>query len=308
MYPILLTPIHKKMIWGSESWEISCRPNEMGLIENGTASGEAFGDYIKQNPAAILGTRFANNERFPLLVKIIDAKEQLSVQVHPNDAYAKSKGEADSGKSEMWYIIKPPNDEHLIIGLTPGTTREKLAEAYKNGTVENHLNRLRVKTGDIVNIPAGLVHAITPGTIVAEIQQNSDITYRLYDYNRLDPEGNPRQLHVEDALAVSDYEGKLPKAIAPETDIVQKGANQLIRSISDEYFTIYKYILVEPLAEETNPKEFTIFTCVEGDAVIEASSLTIELPAGRSVFIPAAMGAYTILPKNEKTILLKSHP
>ncbi|MCL2216757.1 MAG: class I mannose-6-phosphate isomerase [Defluviitaleaceae bacterium] len=308
LYPILLRPIFKKMIWGSESWEITCRPDEMGIIENGPAAGEAFAHYIGRNSSGVLGTRFGPESRFPLLVKIIDAKERLSVQVHPTDAYAKAKGETDSGKSEMWYIIKPPECGFLIIGLKPSVTRESLAAAYKNGTVESCLNRLRVREGDIVNIPAGLVHAITAGTIVAEIQQNSDITYRLYDYNRTDDQGKTRPLHIEDALAVSDYEGKIPKTAASAIETTKIGANLLTRVISDEYFDIKKYELSGPLNESSNRSEFAIFTCVEGDAVIEAEGISVEIPMGRSVFLPAALGSYTIRPKDKLAVLLKCNP
>jgi len=296
------------MIWGSESWDISCRPQEMCVIKNGSAAGETFESYIKKNPAEVLGTNNANYTRFPLLVKIIDAREQLSVQVHPDDAYARLKGEADSGKSEMWYILTPPKDGRLIIGLKPDITREKLAEAYENGTVENCLNPLHVQAGDIVNIPPGLVHALTPGTVVAEVQQNSDITYRLYDYNRTDPQGNPRQLHVEDALAVSDYEGKIRKTAMPKTNTDVKGANMLTRVISNDFFTISEYIISDPLTEASDPKAFSIFTCVEGSITIESLSMTVEVAPLCSVFIPAMLGSYTIRPRAERAVLLKSSP
>lgn len=308
VYPLLFRPIVKKMIWGSERWDITCRPQEMGVIENGCHAGETFEAYTAKNPTAVLGTKFANNERFPLLVKIIDARDALSVQVHPNDDYVAS--ESDSGKSEMWYVLDPPSDGHLIIGLKPGITRKMLADAYDNRTVEDCLNRLKVQSGDVVNIPAGLVHALTPGAVIAEVQQNSDITYRLYDYNRLDAHGQPRPLHVEDALAVSDFEGKISKSVVPPTGISseEKGVNHLTLMISDKHFTIYKYALQASLTQFSNPETFTILTCVEGDAVVECVSMTVDLPYKRSVLLPAALGEYAISPKEEKAIVLKSEP
>ena len=308
MYPVLLKPVFKEMIWGSESWDISCRPNEMCVIENGPAAGSTFESFIMKDPAAVLGTRLAGAERFPLLVKIINAREQLSVQVHPDDAYTESKGECDSGKSEMWYIIKPPDDGHLIIGLNPDVTREKLAEAYKNGTVENCLNRLRVQAGDMINIPPGLVHAGTPGTVLAEIQQNSDITYRLYDYNRTGPDGKPRQLHVENALAVSDCENRLPKTVLSLENAIKTGANTIIRAIEEEYFSVHKYILNESLKEVSNPEVFSVFTCVEGEVIIESQNARVRLSAKKSVFMPAGIGEYSLRPKDKKAVLLKSFP
>jgi len=322
-YPIIFKPIYKEMIWGGtrlaemfgrqlpsskvgESWDISCRPQEMGIIENGPYLGQTFEEYIAKNKVQVLGTQLANCEHFPLLVKIIDANDALSIQVHPDDAAAQQAGNADSGKSEMWYVLSPPDDGRLIIGLKPGVTREKLAEAYESGTVEDCLNYLPVSTGDIIDIPAGLVHALTPGIVVAEVQQNSDITYRLYDYSRLGLDGKPRQLHVEEALAVSDFEERIPKRAVPGLRI-KKGENELTYTICNSNFAIIKYDIFSSLAEESNPAAFSIFTCVEGNVVIEADNMAVEVSTGGSVFIPAGMGKYSIAPiKDKSAVLLKS--
>jgi len=314
LYPLLFTPIYKEMIWGGnrletmykriipsgktgESWDISCRTKEMGIIENGPAAGMSFIDYISQDKTNILGTRLADNSNFPLLVKIIDANDTLSVQVHPSDGYT-----SEPGKSEMWYILNPPTNGELIIGLKPGITASTLRQAYENGTIESCLSRLHVKSGDIVNIPAGLVHALTPGVIVAEVQQNSDITYRLYDYNRKDPNGNTRQLHIDDALAVTDFTGQIPKSTVLGLPI-KKGENNLVYHIANKHFGIIKYELRGKLEETSDPAAFSIFTCVEGEADI----MGVHLPVGRSVFIPAGLGTYNIHPKQgRKCTLLKS--
>jgi len=292
LYPIKFHPIFKEMIWGSESWDISCRPLEMGVIANGPNAGQIFEDYINLDREKILGTRLKDVARFPLLVKIIDARDALSIQVHPCDEYAKQSGSADSGKSEMWCILKPPTDGHLIIGLKPGVTRAVLETAYKNGTVEDCLNRLPVKAGDMINIPAGLVHAITPGVVLAEVQQNSDITYRLYDYNRMGPDGKTRPLHVQEALDVSDFDEKIPKTVAADNQI------------KCPYFTVVKYEITTPLVEVTDTANFCIFTCVEGIAQFDTGEV---LNTGDSVFLPAAMGKYVISPKGGRAVLLKSH-
>jgi mannose-6-phosphate isomerase len=304
LYPLKFSPIVKKMIWGSESWEITCRPNEMGIIENGEFAGTRFDEFISKNPAAILGTDFENPSQqenrhhegaipreiknaFPLLVKIIDARDILSVQVHPDDSYAAKKSATDTGKSECWYILKPPTDGHLIVGLKNGVTREILAAAYENGTVENCLNRLKVQRGDIINIPAGLIHALTPGAVIAEIQQNSDITYRLYDFNRLGADGIPRPLHVEDALATINFENI---------------------SSNIEHFSLEKKIISAPQKYFSDAKKFSIFTCVEGSVFFETREHTVELSETRSAFIPAGMGAFTIRPEKETAVLLLSAP
>jgi len=280
-YPILFAPIHKQLIWGTESWDISCRPGEMSIIENGVHKGLTFAQYIEQDKSSVLGTRLALCEKFPLLIKIIEANQALSVQVHPTDEYAMQTGQHDSGKSELWYIMTPPTDGHLIVGLKPGVTKQMLRNACENGTVEDCLNRLRVKEGDIVNIPAGLIHALTPGVKVAEIQQNSDLTYRLYDYNRVDAQGQPRPLHIEDALAVTNF-----------------GAEKRIH-----HFAVEKYILKDTVTETQSPDVFSIFTCVKGSAAIKSHHHETILPTGRSAFIPAQMGEYVI---SGQATLLKS--
>ncbi|MCL1787811.1 MAG: class I mannose-6-phosphate isomerase [Defluviitaleaceae bacterium] len=323
LYPVVFTPIYKEMIWGGarlanlfnrtlpgekvgESWDISCRPGEMGVVANGDYAGETFETYIAKDRVGILGTRLANLERFPLLVKIIDANDALSIQVHPDDVLAQQAGSADSGKSEMWYVLNPPHDGRLIIGLKPGVTREKLATAYKNGTVEDCLNYMTVKTGDMINIPAGLVHALTPGIVVAEVQQNSDITYRLYDYNRMGLDGKPRDLHVKEALAVSDFDERIPKEAVVGLP-VEIGENTLTYAICNPNFAIIKYDIALPLTEASNPAAFSIFTCVDGRAVIKTDTMAVEIPKGGSVFIPASVGMYTIAPAgDENTVLLKS--
>ena len=325
LYPIIFEPIYKEMIWGGtrlaqifnrqlpsdkvgESWDISCRPQEMGVIANGPLTGVEFDAYIATDRRKILGTRLENCNRFPLLVKIIDANDVLSIQVHPDDTYAMLKGGFDCGKNEMWYVLAPPDDGHLIIGLKSDVTREALVNAFANGTVEACMEYLPVAAGDIINIPAGLVHALTPGAMVAEVQQNSDITYRLYDYNRLGLDGKPRSLHIDDALAVTDFDNKLSKSVVIGQSI-KNGQNELIYAINNPYFAIIKYVLTSSLAEESDTGAFSIFTCVEGCAVINAGDFVTEIPAGRSAFIPAGMGGYSIAPvKNcERAVLLKSY-
>jgi len=312
LYPLLFNPIYKEMIWGGsrmaeyfsrdlpsdhtgESWDISCRPNEMSIIENSPLAGMAFDKAIAQNPVAFLGNRVYNTypERgFPLLVKIIDANDDLSVQVHPDDAYALARG-PESGKSEMWYIMEAPPGQSLIIGLTDDATPERLRKDPMCC-----LQRLPIKKGDIINIPAGLVHAITKGVMVAEIQQNSDITYRLYDYNRIQPDGNPRALHLEDGLAVADFDSRYSKkAVTGIT--TTRGDARITPTVTNPYFSVIKYEIDGTFSETSDPETFAIFTCVEGSCVISG----VKLTCSRSVFIPAGLGSYDI---KGKAILLKS--
>jgi mannose-6-phosphate isomerase len=267
-----------------ESWDISCRVHEMSVIENGPDAGTTLAAWFAKDNAGTLGTRAANEDGFPLLVKIIDAQDNLSVQVHPDDAYVKASGER--GKSEMWYVLNAPADGRLIIGLKDGVTRDALERACLSADgakVEDCLNYLPVAKGDMIDIPAGLVHALTRGVVVAEIQQNSDITYRLYDYNRLGFDDKPRELHLEHSLNVADFGGVLPKTAVPGD------------KISNGHFCVTKLALNGTLAKRSNVEAFTMLTCVEGAFTIETDGgFVTELPLTRTAFIPAGLGGYTV--------------
>ena len=265
LYPLLFLPIRKDMVWGFESWDISCRKGEMSVVENGPLAGKAFGDVINQDPEAYLGTK---TEEFPLLVKIISADDDLSIQVHPDDEYAAKHG-FESGKNEMWYVIETPG--RLIIGLKDGATPDMLQSEPMAC-----LHELCVKPGDMVDLRAGLVHAIVGGTVLAEIQQNSDVTFRLYDYGRKGLDGKSRELHIEHALAVSDFEGRIAKTVC--------------ESVKSPFFAVTKLVVNGSANENTSRESFTIYTCVQGSCMIDE----VELANRRSVFVPAGLGAHTI--------------
>jgi len=290
LYPLLLTQITKKMIWGREDWITTCRPQEMSIIKNGKFKGESLESYISKDKTAVLGEKFADCVRFPLLIKIIHADDTLSVQVHPDDDYAIKTG-GESGKNEMWQILKPPHDGNLIIGLKPGTTKESFAQAIKKGNdeIENFLNRLQVKTGDMVNIPAGLVHALTPGAVILEAQQNSDITYRLYDYGRVGVDGKPRELHTADALNVINFETE----------------GTVTQSVNTEFFKVSGHVVNARKEEKSNPFGFHILVCTEGLLNIVCGDESLELSEGNCVFIPAGLGAYEINPVNGHGVYTK---
>jgi mannose-6-phosphate isomerase len=318
LYPVLFKPIYKQMLWGGtrlrtvysrdvpndntgESWDISCRPGEMGIIENGPDAGLSFADYITRDRKAVMGTRLAEkNGAFPLLVKIIDANNNLSVQVHPDDGYALSMELSDTGKNEMWYIMEAPADGRLIIGLKHGVTRTDLLTAHEKGNVQDCLHHLPVKAGDMVNIPAGLIHAITKGTVIAEIQQNSDITYRLYDYDRIGEDGKPRTLHIRESLDAIDFSGRIPLRTVQGVHEIKNG-NEIIHAIRNKYFSVSQYILRKPLQEAANPEAFLTFTNVAGKCRIISQRYTVDVPLSRSVFIPAGLGTYEI--RGECTLL-----
>jgi len=315
LYPLLFTPIYKEMIWGGkklsdhygrrlpsehigESWDISYREMEMGLVANGEFAGMPFSSVTGPLGAVSrfqwLGRKIVETE-FPLLVKIIDANENLSVQVHPNDDQAQAINGEKYGKNEMWYVLDAPEGAHLILGLKNGVTKELFSEAVKKNdgqTIELLLNKQPVKRGDVLLIPAGLIHAITKGVMVAEIQQNSNLTYRIYDYGRNGPDGKPRDLQKEQALKVIDFENRHVKTAIP--GIMVKGT-PFTYYIANPYFCVIGYELDNIVyTEESDPEKFFIFTCVEGNCMIKAKNSFTPLTESNSALIPALLGEYVI--------------
>lgn len=217
LYPFLLSHVTKSPIWGGtrliegwgkkteaetvgESWELTVRKSEKSMILNGALAGRTLESVIAESGVNFIATDYTSRE-FPLLVKLIDACDRLSVQVHPNDDYA-ARVENDRGKTEMWYIVEADEDAEIICGLRDGATAEDFAASVREGDYERELKRCSVHPGETYFIPAGLPHAIGKGVLIAEIQQNCDLTYRVYDYNRRQPDGSLRELHVEKALEV----------------------------------------------------------------------------------------------------------
>ncbi|MDR1530876.1 MAG: class I mannose-6-phosphate isomerase [Clostridiales bacterium] len=347
MYPLIFEPVFKEMIWGGsrlrdfgknilsdktgESWDVTCRQDkwgndmEMSVVANGPLKGRTLAEVTGADPGAWLGRGRAAIPPFPLLVKTIDANDNLSVQVHPDDGHAAdvrppAEHEAEPalfssrplGKAEMWYILEPPADGYLIVGLKPGVTREMFRLALKEGTVETLLGRLEVRAGDVIDIPPGLVHAITRGTVLAEIQQNSDITYRVYDYNRAGLDGKPRELHVDKALDVINFDNGPVEVVAgsfslPAGQETKFDGYTLTQLIRNKHFVVEKYDIAtrvcmgSPAPHSSNGiGVFSIFTCVRGRATVSGGGPTlgsrqsVELGPGQSVFMPAAIGEYTL--------------
>lgn len=310
MYPIKFENIYYEKIWGGrdlesfrkklpdgdigESWDIACHPNGTGIVANGEFKGKNLKELIEQEGKALLGNSY-NGEDFPLLVKLINSKDKLSVQVHPNDEYAK-KYENSFGKTEAWYVVDAKPGSFLIVG-TKDCNKETFKKAIEEGKTEDYLNKIEVKKGDSFLINSGLVHAICEGVIIAEIQQNSDITYRIYDY------GRPREIHVEKSLEVIDFDLKAINSSKKELekfDGYDKGI--LCKS---EYFTIEKYIVDKEIEEESNEDKFFIFTCVDGEGeIISGNNFKEKIYKGDSILIPATLGKYTI---KGKLTLLKSY-
>lgn len=311
-YPLKFKPVYKDYIWGgrnletfgkelpegivAESWEISCHPNGISVIANGEFAGTPLTDYIAKFGRQAVGTALPEKDliKFPLLVKLIDANQKLSVQVHPDDAYAQIHEHGELGKNEMWHILAAQPGAKLVYDVVPGVTRESFAAAVREQRIENCLKSIEVAAGDTVNIPAGLVHAIGEGIVLAEIQQNSDTTYRVYDYERVDKNGNKRPLHIEKALEVIDFNaaGRSDKiaglTIALGPDAVKR------HLVANRYFSVELYTIHGEVAENAAGSKFFLYIITEGAGEIRCGNRITPLQRGESVLIPASLGEYTL--------------
>ena len=300
-YPIKFRPILQEKIWGGnklrdilnkktdkenvgESWEISGVKDFISEVSNGSEEGKKLTDLIKEYKAELMGEeiykRFGDD--FPLLIKFIDAKTDLSVQLHPNDALAKQRHNS-FGKTEMWYVMQADEGSKLNIGFNKNTNKEEYVNHLENKKILDILNFEEVDKGDSVFINTGKVHAIGGGILLAEIQQTSDITYRIYDWDRVDNDGNSRELHTELALDAIDFQKKDDYKL--EYDHVE---NQSSEIASCEYFTTNYLPVKGKLTKNlSNLDSFVIYMCVSGEAKITIGSNSEELKAGESVLIPA---------------------
>ena len=265
---VKLKPAVKDYIWGgnyfqqfnkglglarvSECWELSIREQDSSIIASGKDIGKLLNEVISNEDIGPVMERFPY---FPLLIKLIDAKENLSVQVHPSDEYA-LKNENSFGKSEMWHIISADEGSGLYVGLNKDYQKEDIQKALKEGTILDYLNFFKVKPGDTFVINPGTIHAIGKGVRLIEIQQNSNLTYRLYDYNRVDQNGNPRELHIDKALKVINYH---------RYQSVRSGSSLLA---DNEYFTVKEISFDKELELTANERSFISFTFLEGEGMV----------------------------------------
>lgn len=300
-YPLQFQPILKERIWGGtklktvlnkpitseitgESWELSTVQGDISCVANGEWKGKLLSELIDEFPEAILGTdvykRFG--KQFPLLFKYLDAREDLSIQVHPNDELAKKRHNS-FGKTEMWYIMQADADASIIVGFKENSNAESYLEHLKNNTLLSLLDEVKVKPGDVFFLETGTVHAIGAGMVVAEIQQTSDITYRIYDFDRKDAQGNTRELHVDLALDAINYQKVETKK---EYDKKQNVSNP---AVDCTYFTTNFIPLDGEMTVSKNGNSFTVFMCVDGDFEMEANGRTYRYQKGDTVLIPASI-------------------
>ena len=318
MYPLKFIPILKDKIWGGhklqqifgklpnnlpnigESWELSGYKSDPSVVANGKFKGKTIIELIEQYKEVLLGEKtykqFGTN--FPLLYKLIDATDDLSIQVHPNDEFA-VKRHNSFGKTEMWYVLDAAQNACLIIGFNNNTDKNTYINAVENGEVEKLLQKVPVTAGDVFFIPAGLVHAIGKGVVVAEIQQSSDITYRIYDYKRKDDNGNERELHTEMAVDVIDYSGSKN----PKTQYIDS-KNETIPLVQCKYFTTNIIELDKNIEKDYSELDsFVTYMCLDGSVNIACDNNMVELKKGETVLIPACLKKLTLIPKGNTKLL-----
>ncbi len=307
LYPLKTTPVFKQYLWGgdnlktklskeipdsfaAESWEISCHDDGLSVIAEGEYKGKTLKEIITSNPKEMIGKE--SFSVFPLLVKFIDANDKLSVQVHPDDEFADKYENGQLGKTEMWYVLNAKPDAKLIYGLKNGTDKDKFKNAIDNENLEELLNYVPVKKGDYFYIPSGTIHAICDGLLIAEIQQSSNLTYRVYDYNRKDKNGNKRELHTEKALLSTNY--SFDNARKEKSPTEEYEGYKLQKLVESEFFSVLKYEISTSLTINKPENKFEMIICVDGCGEIEYNGTSYSLNKGDSYFIPAILSTYTI--------------
>jgi mannose-6-phosphate isomerase len=303
LYPLKLKAALKDYIWGgtrlrdeygkasdldkvAESWEMSVHPDGPSVIMNGPAAGKTLADYLTA----------VGQELPPILIKLIDAHDNLSVQVHPDNEYAQ-RVEGEPGKTEMWYIVEATPDAQLIYGFKQEITREEFAQSIKDNTLLDKVRQVPVKKGDVFYIPSGTLHAIGKGCLICEIQQSSNTTYRVYDYGRLGKDGKPRQLHVAKALDVTKLQ-PLALHTAPEAEIAGVLAGVELSLLKQSpYFTVYRLDLHDFVGQDegrldlmVSPASFQALTVLAGELRLQAAGQELRLVKGESAYLPAGLG------------------
>lgn len=283
--PLKFEPVYHPKIWGGESWEISVHEQGPSIVaQPPSLAGLSLRELCQTYPQAILGT---DDPTFPLLIKLIDARDRLSVQVHPDDEYARQFS-SETGKTEMWYVLHAKPGAKIIYGLKPGTTKAVLAHAIVNNTITDYLNEVPVQAGDFFYIPPGAVHAIGAGIMLVEIQQSSNIVYRLYDWDRVDDHDQPRQLHVDHALAVIDY------GFSGERFTLSDDTEQAILT-QNSYFTVEKHQFDAYTVKTISTDHFHIITGLNGSLIVRNEHYGIDIQPGESCLVPACCHNYEIV-------------
>jgi mannose-6-phosphate isomerase len=318
LYPLKFKTIFKDKIWGGdkiktilgkdfgslpncgETWEISGVNGNVSIVAGGALAEKSLVELIQTYKGDLVGTKIYEKfgDEFPLLIKFIDANADLSIQVHPDDKLAKERHDS-FGKTEMWYVFQADEGTSLISGFNQPLSKEEYLEKFNNGALSAILNRIEVNAGDVFFIPAGRVHTIGKGCLLAEIQQTSDITYRIYDFDRVDDHGNRRELHVEEALDAIDYK------YYDEYKVTYKDQeNRPVELVSCPYFTTQKIAASETIKRNYSQLDsFIIYICFDGALNLEYEGGTVEVKKGDAVLLPATIKNVTLNPRSSFKLL-----
>lgn len=307
--PFLLKPMGKDYLWGgnrlndiymkkininplAETWECSVHPDGPSVVASGEYEGRTLPDVLQEHPE-FLGSHPKAMDDFPVLIKFIDANKKLSVQVHPDDEYAKEHENGSLGKTEMWYVLDAKEDAEIIYGFNRKIDKEQLASSIESGSIEKYLRKVKVKKDDIFYVEAGTIHGIGEGVLVAEIQENSNLTYRLYDYNRLDKNGNKRELHIEKAMDVIET-GEISEPRQPMRVLKYKPgcANELLCRC--KYFQVERLLINTEINRDmveyrTGDNSFQILLCTNGcGSIFSHDGMLLNFFKGDCIFVPAS--------------------
>jgi len=318
MNPLVFEPYLRPMVWGGrrletrfakplpgigtfgESWELSAHPHHLSRVADGQWKGTTLTDLMSERISDLFGDHLPINQRFPLLIKLLDCHQLLSIQVHPSDALAPRLANEPLGKTEAWIILAVEPGGRVYAGLKDGVTRAQLERHLAEGTLEECLHAIEPQPGDCIFLPAGTVHAVGGGVVMAEVQQSSDATFRLYDWNRPGPDGLPRTLHIEQSLEAINWQaGPVMPAIGVERDA--PGRPQ--RMVECEYFIMDRYT-PERAFEPTHDDEMSIWLVLDGEAELKSNGFARPFKAGETVLIPAASEQPRWTPLTDRPTLL----
>jgi len=308
MYPLKLKPAISSTIWGgrrlveeysiktdkdnaAEAWVLSCHPSGQSIVENGELAGTPFGEVFASDKS-ICGTNGAKFTEFPILIKLIDARDNLSIQVHPQEEYAR-RVEHEAGKTECWYILDCDEGAELILGFKEKITSEQFKKAIEDDSLLDLVQKIKVRKGDFFFIEAGTLHAICKGILLAEVQQNSNTTYRVYDYRRVGPDGKPRPLHIEKSVAVTATVPYKPRREdKSKADELYRYNKKMLTSC--DLFTVCTYEIDGEFRSYAGEKSFVSLLALEGCGDVQCAGTKLDFKKGESIFIPAGCGEIII--------------